>query len=382
MAKQESKLKQTKSSFKFIGKVSRIDKDGAFREETMTKGKMEGKTYRSLRFGVKTSHTNEMTAQMFSFEPEQVFMWNSDKKKEDKDYKGDRIPFGTWEEQQDELREQGYAILQSRVGLTYGEDGKLESKGLPSFVASQEIYENINNGDTVVVEGDIRHSTWEKDGKVTPQTQYNITKVFKIKDVDFDAEDFEEITYFEEEIVFVDVDIDKQEGKAYVTGRTIAYNGDFQDSQFVVNFKNENGEGFDEGMVKLANAFKKKFKFGDVINIFGDALNRVIVTETEDDEEDDEEDLLKSLGGKSKPKHAQSFTSRTYISEMSIHGVDAWDEGVYTEDDFVKDDLLANDEDGKKKDLSDEFGGKKKKASSNPFESDGDDPIDEDDLPF
>jgi hypothetical protein len=375
MAKQDSKLQQTKSSFKFIGKVTRIDKDGAFREETMTKGKMNGKTYRSLRFGVKTSQTNEMTTQMFSFEPEQVFMWNSEKKKADSSYKGDRIPFATWEAQQDELREQGFAVLQSRVGLEYGEDGKLQSKGLPSFVASQEIYENLNNGDSVVVEGDIRHSSWEKDGKVTPQTQFNITKVFKIKDVDFDAENFEEVTYFEEEIVFVDCDIDKKEGKAFVTGRTIAYNGDFEDAQFVINFKDEEGNN-DAGMVKLAEAFKKKFNFGDVLNIFGDAVNRVIVAEVED-EEDNDDDLLSALGGKSKPKHAQSFVSRTYIQEMQIHGVDAWDKGVYTEDDFVKDELLS---DGKE-DLTDELGGKKKKASSNPFETDSDD-ISDEDLPF
>jgi hypothetical protein len=373
----ENNLKQTKSSFKFIGKVTRIDKDGAFKEETMTKGKMNGKTYRSLRFGVKTSPTNEMTVQMFDFEPDNVFMWNSEKKKADKNYKGDRMPFAQWEAQQDDLREQGYAVLQSRVGLTYGEDGKLVSQGLPSFVASQLIYENVNNGDSVVVEGTIRHSSYEnREGKVVPQTNYQITKVFKIKDVDFDAPDFEEVTYFEEEVVFVGADIDKKEGKAYVTGRTIAYNGDFQDSQFVVNFKNEDGEGFDQGMVKLADAFKKKFNFGDVVNIFGDALNRVIVSEVQEEEED-EDDLLASLGGKSKPKHAQSFVSRTYISEMSIHGVDAWDKKVYKEDDFQKDELIADD----KNPLSDELGGKNKKKGANPFDTD-DDSIGEEDLPF
>jgi hypothetical protein len=365
---QNNKLKQTKSSFKFIGKVTRIDKDGAFKEETMTKGKMSGKTYRSLRFGVKTSPTNEMTVQMFDFEPEKVFLWNSEKKKADSDYKGDRIPFAQWEANQDELREKGYAVLQSRIGLTYGEDGKLQSKGLPSFVASKEIYENLNNGDSVVVEGTIRHSSYEnREGKQVPQTTYQITKIFKIKDIDFDAPDFEEVTYFEEEIVFVDADIDKAEGKAYVTGRTISYNGDFQDSQFVVNFKDAEGNN-DAGMVKLAEAFKKKFNFGDVLNVFGDALNRVIVSEVQDeDEEGDEDDLLASLGGKSKPKHAQSFVSRTYIQEMSIHGVDAWDKKVYSEFDFIKDELFAEDD---KNPLADELGGKNKKKSSNPFETD------------
>ena len=93
MAKKVEKkdLVQTKNSFKFIGKVTRIEKDGAFKEETATKGKNEGKTYRSLRFGVKTSETNDMTVQMYDFEPTEIFLWNSDKKKKDANYKGDRV---------------------------------------------------------------------------------------------------------------------------------------------------------------------------------------------------------------------------------------------------------------------------------------------------
>src|SRR5690606_27960973 len=158
----KKKLKETKGKFKVIGKVSRIDRDGAFKEDTMNKPdtKNHGRLYRSLRFGVKTSPTNEITVGTFDYEPEEVFLWNSDKKKEDEKYKGDRGPYGKWLEQQDELREQGYAVLQSRIGLTYGDDGKLETKGVPRYVASKEIYNSLDNGDSVVVEGTIRYSKY------------------------------------------------------------------------------------------------------------------------------------------------------------------------------------------------------------------------------
>ncbi|MER2007465.1 MAG: hypothetical protein ABS939_08425 [Psychrobacillus sp.] len=372
-------LKQTKNSFKVIGKVTRIDKDGAYKEEVMNKpsSKRHGETYRSLRFGVQTSDTNTITVQMFDYEPTEVFLWNSEKRKKDQSYKGDRVPFAQWEANQDSYREQGYAVLQTRVGLTYGEDGKLQSQGLPSFVAQQEIYNHLDNGDSVVVEGEIRYSTYEnREGKEVEQKSYNIKKVIKLKkDVDFEDEKFEEVTYFEQELVFVGADIDKKEGKAYVTGRVINYDKTFHDTQLVVNFKNESGEGFDAGMVKLAEAFAKRFKFGDVINVFGDTLNRVILSE-EEAPEDDSADLFAEFGGKKKPKHAESFVSRTYVQELTIHGVDAWDKGVYGEDDFVKEELIEKDNP-----FADELGGKSKKKN-NPFDIGEDNGIGEDDLPF
>lgn len=374
-----TELQQTKNSFKFIGKVTRFDKDGAFKEEQSTKGKREGDTFRSLRFGVKTSENNDMTVQMFDYEPTEVFLWNSDKKKKNPNYKGDRIAFDKWEKQQEKLRNEGYSVLQTRIGLTHDESGKIVSKGLPSFVASDEIFHNLDNGDSVVVEGEIRYSTYKnRDDKLVEQKSFNIKKVFRLKDIDFDSERFEEVTYFEQEMVFVDADIDKKEKKAHITGRIIDYAKNYHDTQFVVDYSADGrGNGTDESMVKMAEAFKKKIKFGDVLKVFGNAVNRVIIEAVEG--EDDDEDLLADLGGKSKPSHA-NYTAKTYISEMQIHGIEALDKKVYTEDDFIKDDLIDEKPPAAPaKDDDDDFGGKKK-PNSNPFEDDDEDG--DDALPF
>lgn len=366
------KLVETKGAFKVIGKVSRIDKEFAWKEAITEKGKREGDLYRSLKFGVKTSDTNEITVSMFDYEPTEVFLWNSGKREKDPSYKGEKIPFGTWEEQQDELREQGYAVLQTRVGLTYNEEGKIDSKGLPSFVASQEIYNNLDNGDSVVIEGKIRYGSYmNKNDEEVEQKTYVIEKAYKIKDVDFEAENFEEITYFEQQMVFVDIDIDKKEGKAYLTGRIIDYRENFHDTQMIITFKDDEGN-LDNDMVKMIDTLKNKVKFGDVIKVYGDTLNRVILSEVEDDSKD--EDLFAEFGGKAKPKHAQGFVARTYVTEMQIHGVDGWDKEIYTEEDFVKEELI-DDNDSLK-----DFGGKPKKA--NPFETGEPIEISEDDLPF
>src|SRR5690606_10503079 len=148
----------------------------------------------------------------------------------------------------------------------------------------------------------------------------------------------------------------------------------FHDSQFVISYKDAEGNN-DEDMVKLAEAFTKKVKFGDLLTVFGDTQNRVILRQVEQEEEPDD-NLFKKFGGRRKPKHAESYTAKDFITEMSIMGVEAHMAGVYTEEQFVKDELVEDS--GTKSD----FGGKSKKNSDSPFESDGPIEISDDDLPF
>lgn len=377
-------LQQTKNAFKVVGRVTRLDKDGAYKEDQMTKGKREGDTYRSLRFGVKTSDTNEITVSMFDYEPTKVFLWNSEMKKADKDYKGDTVSFAEWEERKDELKDQGYAVLQTRIGVEYDEKGKIKSEGLPSYVASEHIYENLHNGDSVAIEGEIRYSSYvDKNDVVRQQVTYTIKKLYKLKkEVDFEAEDFEEVTYFEQELVFVDVEKDTELGKVNVTGRTIDYQGNFFDSNFVVNYKTPEGKN-DPDMVKLAEAIMKRFKFGDLLTVFGETFNKVITREVEPEKEEDSTDLFAEFGGRKKPKHAESYVARDFVQEMSIQGIDAFEEALYTDADFEKEEVEV------KEDKASEFGGKKK--SDNPFKNVDADPfaegsspieISDDDLPF
>jgi hypothetical protein len=372
-----AELKETKGKFKVVGKVSRIDRDGAFKESIMDNqnNKNHGRTYRALRFGVKTSDTNEIFVGCFDYEPEEVFMWNSEMKKADPSYKGTRVPLGDWEMNKSKYKEDGYAVLQSRIGLDWKDDGKLDTEGLPRYITSKLLYDNLNNGDPVAVEGTVRYSEYQnQQGQTVKRKDYTIEKVFRLKKLDFDSEDFNEVSYFEQEVVYVDVDIDKKEKKAYLTGRVIDYFKNFVDMDFVVNFGTEDG-GNDPDMVKLAEALAKKVKFGDVINVYGNAVNKMIVTEEEDDEVDEADELIKSLGGKSKPKHAQGYVARTYITEMEIEGIDAWDEKVYSEDDFIKKETIENSKSG--------LGGKKK---ADPFanldDDDGIEDVSDDELPF
>jgi single-stranded DNA-binding protein len=369
-------LQQTKGTFKLIGLATRLDKDGAYKEDTITSGVHEGKEYRSLRFGVKTSDTNEIFVGMFDFEPEKIFLWNKKKKQDNPDYKGDYIAYGDYLEKKETLKEEGYTVLQARVGLTHDDKGKVKSESMPSYDASEVVYENLNNGDHVLVEGELRYSSYtNRDGKEVEKTDYTVKKVIKLaKEFDPESDGFEEITYFEQEFVFVDAQKDAKEGKLYVTGRTIDYKERFHDSQFVINYKDGEGKN-DPDMVKLATAFSNKVKFGDLVTVYGDTLNRAVLREVEQEEEETD-DLFKDFGGRSKPKHAEKFTATDYITEMSILGVDSLHAGLYTEDQFIKDDLIEDESSA-----ASEFGGKSKKKTDSPFDDDGDD-IEDDDLPF
>jgi single-stranded DNA-binding protein len=382
MAKER---KQTKSLFKIEGKVTRIDKDKAFVEDEGKSGKREGDTYRSLKFGVKSSQTNELTVEMFDYEPEQIFVWNSKAREEDPEYKGEYKDFEEWLEDEEELREEGYTVFQTRVGLEYGEDGKLISHGHPSYVASEMIHEGLDNGDSVVIEGEIRYSSYEQDGKTKERKTYTIKRVHRKPDIDFDAEDYEEVSYFEQEFVFVSAKVDKKENKTSVIGRIIDYKGDFHDTEFFVNHLDEDGE-IDEDMETLGKEIVKTFSFGDVLKVYGDTVNRTILEEKEGSEDSKSKDkkkdkILAGFGGKKKPKHAESYTVRSYITEMQIHGVEDFDEAVYTEEDFVVEDVMTD----KKKKKKAGLGGKKpKKGKKNPFEADDNETmeISDDDLPF
>lgn len=368
-------LKETKGRFKLIGKINRIDGDKAFNTGVAERGKHKGRKFRVLNMSVRTSKTNEVFVSMFDYEPKEVFLWNSEKRKEDPKYKGDRVAYNSWLKNEDKYKENGYVVLQSRIGLEFGEDGKVITHGVPKYVASQRLHAGLNNGDSVIVEGVINVSKYKdsRTDKMITRKNHSIERVIKLKnDLDFDKEDFEEITYFEQEIVHIDAEVDKKERKTYITGRVINYEGKFNDVQFVINLDGEDGEP-DKDMEKLSNSFLKRVKFGDVLNIYGNTVNRAIISESDDSEDDD---TMTLLGGKSKPNHAVGVTG--YVNEMEIIGVDSWDKKVYTEEDFISDDGLTDSN-------NIDLGGKGK--STNPFDDseDDDNPFDtddDDDNPF
>jgi single-stranded DNA-binding protein len=369
---QEFKLTQTKSGFKFAGIVEGMN-DNSYNEGTIQQGKNEGKSYRSVRFRVRTSPTNALQVELFGMEQDYVYPYKQGKKGADgKRSKGEtkRIPF----EDRNDLPE-GYHLIGVSVSLKMEKDAKGKEKivreNMVDYDAVDEIYNNLSDGDSVYVAGEIQISEYEdRNGEQQKQAKYIIKSIgLQKKPIDFADEKFEELNAFEQEIVFVGADVDKASQTVVVTGRTIQYGDKFTDYQFYIR---PNGK---DSLVKLGAAFAKKVKFGDLVKVLGLALNKTEEVEVKSSTEKKKatnDDPFADAG--EAPKGYDKTTVTNYIQELQItaiakdeNGNSLFTKGKYKEDDFIIEELIDEDEDDDK----------------DPFASDDDEvEIGDDDLPF
>lgn len=361
MTQQEFKLTQTTSSFTFVGIVDGMTNDNAYREDEIKQGKNQGKEYRSIRFFVQTSPTNKLPVEMFGMELDWVYPYKKGKKGEKGTTK--KMAF----DQRDNLPE-GFHIIGINLGLEKNAAGKNIRKSLVDFDAVEYIYDNLNDGDSVEVSGELQFSQYENSqGELIDQTKYIIKSIYLEKEaIDFTSEKFQEVNAFEQELVFIDKDVDKKESAVYVSGYTIQYGDKFSLANFVIR---PNGN---ENIEKTAKAFAKALKFGDTLKVYGLCLNKAETVEVDvaDDETKAEKDDI--FGGE-KPKGLEKRAVTTYVTELQITGADNESykagKGMYKEEDFVVEELVdENDSDDDDDD--------------NLFGEDSGQEIDDDDLPF
>ena len=368
-AKKEQEVKelvQTKSLFTFKGIVDGMDNENAWREDSIGKGKNKGKAYRAIRFLLQTSKFNKLSVELFGMEQDFVYPYNKAEKKSMK------VPFS----KRDNLPK-GYHLIGINVGLEQNEStGKNIRKSLADYDAAEYIWDNLNNGDSVTVSGEVVFSTYENsEGAIIDQTKYTIKNIYREKNpIDFDevkevdgeeVNVFEEVNAFEQEIVFVGSEFDKDEGAVYVTGYTIQYGNKFTPAKFVIR-----PEG-NKNIEKTANAFAKKMKPGDFVKVYGIALNKAETIEIDSSEvENDEEDIFGE-----RPKGLGKSAITNYVNESRITGADGstYEKGMYDLDtDFVIEELVEEEvdfgSDGEDEDI--DFGGDKQLD------------ISDDDLPF
>lgn len=359
--KERKDLVQTKSLFTFKGIVDGMDKDNAWREDEIANGKNKGKAYRAIRFQVQTSKTNKLSVELFGMEQDYVYPYSKAEKKSKKMEfsKRNNLP-------------KGYHIIGINLGLEQNDAGKNIRKSLVDYDAAEYIWDNLNDGDSVTVSGEVAFSTYENsEGDIINQTKFVIKSIYHEKPIDFDAVNeegestFEEVVAFEQELVFVGSEFDKDEGAVYVTGYTIQYGNKFQPAKFVIR-----PEG-NKNIEKTANAFAKKMKPGDFVKVYGVALNKAETIEIDSSEEEsDDEDIF----GGEKPKGLGKTAVTSYTNELRITGADGktYEKGLYDIDnDFVIEELVEEEVDFGEDDDSIDFGGDGKALD-----------ISDDDLPF
>lgn len=376
-----AELEQTRGNFKLIGKVVNIDRENAYAEKMQGQGKNKGKQYRQLRFGIQTAPDNIVQIGMFSYEPSDVYIWETEAKK------GAKMPYAKWKANRKVLEKQKKIPLQTAIGIERDEKGKTNTQHLPSWDAIEYIHDSLFNGDSVVVEGQVSYSSYTNgNGDEVTGTNYNLERLFTLKEpVDFSSDKFEETSVFTQEFIYEGAEVDKKTKVATVFGKTIGYAPEGQvpkmvDVSFEISFEDDDEN---KTMEKMAKTYVKKVPYGSYLKVHGNVLNKAISELVEDDDNDD--DVLAMLGGEKNRMQA----TITYKRAMEIRGTDAIEQSKYTEEDLAQtNDLIV--EEKEEDDLGDLTGKKKSKTKIESIvDEDEDDDwggegldIDDSDLPF
>ncbi|MCA1021518.1 hypothetical protein [Halobacillus litoralis] len=337
-----TELQRTYGNFRLRGEVQGLQRKYAFQDEPTRTGwdKQE------LRFDVKTSEDNIVTVQISGIKFDNVRITpkdRDDKRTEDLAYSEDVY---------DEIPEDWEVFMGHKVGLEQGEDGKNIQKEFTNYDAARYIYENLEDGDHVFIVGNLNINAYtNRQGENIVRMDHEIKNIYKSNN-EFDptAEDFEEVSAFDQQLILADVNLDKKEKKAYVTA-------------YLVHDKDKNFASFQfwvdgNKYAKFAKNLSK-LPFGTFLKVEGNLLSTV--TYTQQEEESDDDGWGESPSGYE--KRAIKNTEKSY--EITKALPDTIEKEKYTEEDFVKeeasDDPFSDEEPG-------EWGDAKESSDDDPFD--------------
>ena len=311
MAERLIKLPETKGRFKCVGKVTGTEKGDRFFLEGTSKS---GNKYCSLNFGVETSNDSTTYLSLFGGVKKEVYFY---KRAEKKGEKGTTKKV-SWAERRN-FEEEGYKLIGD---VNVGVAKKIDDKGrevndnvqMVGYDAAKVLGEMLKDGMNVFVRGDLRYSSFKnKDGNVSRKVEFVPAQVSLSREVDFDADDFEETNEFDQTIVFTGIEkdeSDKDDVKFIISAKIVNYSS-IEDAEFVVRNS------------KLARTFRKALKPYTAIKVWGHVNNKVIIEEVDDE------------WGDSNPMDS---ITKTFIRELVITGADktSIDTETYSEEEMEK----------------------------------------------
>ena len=276
-------LPETKGLFQLKGIVSGVKKDN-FYKEIKTKS---NKDMRIVNFGLTYKEGETLYENLQGIEQEFAYFSKRAKKKGEK-ADVDKIP---WSERFSYNRE-GYSV----VGVQTGIEKKVDSKGstvndkknLTNFDACKEIADKLKDNVSVYTKGTIDYSSFIDDkGNKKVSVKLVPNQISLCKDIDFDAKDYEQDNDFNQVIIFMGIEAEKdsnekQTGRFVVTAKIITYST-IEDVEFII----ENRE--------LANQFRKNLKPYYAIKVSGHIVSSIQTEEVSDDDNWGEEDSMEKI---------------------------------------------------------------------------------------
>lgn len=241
-------LAQCKNYFSIVGIVKGLEnpsKNQGFEIGTIKNGSSKGKQYKSIKFKVQTSSENTIPVECFGMELDNAYFYSQKLKKTIK---------APWDKR-NSVSKEGYTLI------------------TPAFDLVQELHDELRDGDSVVVNGDIDYQEYEVNGETKKTTKFIIKSVKKAKyDIDFDSPEFKEKNKFNQELIVDDIEVDGN--SIFINALIIDYKKDIKTTTFEVD------------KTKVHKLFANKIaslKFGDFMKVNG-IINYKVIQEEIDGE--------------------------------------------------------------------------------------------------
>jgi len=244
----KDELQQCKNYFSIAGIVKGLEnpsKNQGFEIGTIKNGLSKGKQYKSIKFKVQTSPENTIPVECFGMELDNAYFYSKTLKKTIK---------APWDKR-NSLSKEGYLLIK------------------PSFDLVQELHDELRDGESVTITGEIDYQEYKVNDEVKKNTKFIIKSVKKAThEIDFEHPEFKEKNKFNQDLVVDDISVD---------GDSIFING------LIIDFKKEIKTAcFEVDTKKVHKLFTKKvmsLKFGDFMRVNG-IINYKVIQEEVDGE--------------------------------------------------------------------------------------------------
>lgn len=276
-------LPETKGSFQLKGIVSGMEKDTSYKE-IKTKS---NKDMRLINFGINYAEGKTLFTNLQGMAQEYVYF---SKKAKEKGEKAEvvKVP---WAERFSYNRE-GFRLIGKNIGVNkkIDSDGKTvnDKKILTDFDACKVIKENLKDGASVFIRGNLEYSSFFDDkGNKKTSTKLIPNQISLCKEVDFNDEEYAPQNDFNQVIIFMGIEQEKDDsgkitGRFIVLAKIVTYNS-IEDVQYVVENKD------------LANKFKKSLSSYNAIKVSGHIVSSVKTEVVSDEDNWGEEDAIEKI---------------------------------------------------------------------------------------
>lgn len=218
-------LQETKGSFQIRGIVMGTEKDSFYKEIT-TKS---NKPMRMVNFGVNIDKDKTVYVGLNGMERDTVFFSKTEGKDKDRKTVTEKV---AWKDRLS-FKKEGFRPIGVNVGIAKIIDKTgnevNDKKIMFEYDVCKYIGDNLKDDMPVFVKGKTEFSTYNDKH----QTRFIPNQISLCKPIDFDAEDFEVMGFFEQVIVFMGIKKNDDTNNFTVNAKIITYNS-VEDAEFIV----------------------------------------------------------------------------------------------------------------------------------------------------